>query len=100
MSLGLIAARIEFALLHLSIVEFRHLGRREDSESIYFPLYSVGRTEKNGEKIGRLGEKKIMVTWKKAMILKKKKNRRPINYVIKYLIKFCVFKCILLFGCP
>lgn len=99
MLLGLIVVRIEFVFFYFSIVEFRYLGRREDFESIYFLLYSVGRIEKNGEKIGRFGEKKIMVIWKKVMILKKKKNRRFINYVIKYFIKFCVFKCIFFFGC-
>lgn len=38
MSLGLMASTVGFALI----------GRQEGYDRVYFPLYEVGRTEKNG----------------------------------------------------
>lgn len=56
MSLGLIAAELEFALPRVSITEFLNLGRQQDCASICFPSYTMGSSKKDGEKTSRLGE--------------------------------------------
>lgn len=56
MSLGLIAAELEFGLPRVSITEFLNLGRQQDCTSICFPSYTMGSSKKDGEKASRLGE--------------------------------------------
>lgn len=50
MSLGLIAAGVEFALPHIGIAEFLHLDILKDCNNIYLPLDGVGRADESGEK--------------------------------------------------
>ena len=56
MSLGLIAAELEFALPRVSITELLHLGRQQDRASFCFPSYTTGSSKKGGEEASRFGE--------------------------------------------
>ena len=56
MSLGLIAAELEFGFPRVSITEFLNLGRQQDCACICFPSYTMGSSKKDGEKASRLGE--------------------------------------------
>lgn len=54
------------------------------------------KNKKHGVKRGRLGQKKTVGPWEKATTLKKRESKRSIHHVIKYMIQFRDFKCILL----
>jgi hypothetical protein len=63
--MSLITARVEFAVPHISIVEFLHLDKLRDCDDIYIPLCKWAGQRKRGKYVDR-GRKKTYEYLKKS----------------------------------